>query len=327
MKNNIEKKEKKNDFSCPFPHLTVDGLVLNFQRKILLLKRKIYPFKNSWVLPGGFVEYGERVEEAIVREIKEETGLQTKIKKFLGVYSDPQRDPRAHHISLAYLLKIEKGKIRKNFESSQIKFFSLKRLPQKIGFDHQKIIEDFLKKHSFFLQKNPPSLYYPLYKKVDKELYFTIKKTWPQTKQIKLLSLKEKDEVLKKLIISQLLPNYRISFSFWLTSFKKKKISFPFLKKKCFLGEKEEIDDSWAIFRQDKEICRLGKRISFSKIKFKGKKEEIIEFILRFLLSCLLYDWRTPLWESLLFLKNKEEIDLKEFNSLLEKYDLTMIFL
>ena len=72
------------------PKLTVDGIILKNQ-KILLIRRKNPPFKDKWALPGGFVEYDEKVEDAIIREVFEETGLKTKICDFFGVYSDPGR--------------------------------------------------------------------------------------------------------------------------------------------------------------------------------------------------------------------------------------------
>ena len=65
------------------PRLTVDGAVLK-DNKVLLIKRKYDPFKGKWALPGGFVEYGEKVEDAVIREIYEETGLKTNINKMLN---------------------------------------------------------------------------------------------------------------------------------------------------------------------------------------------------------------------------------------------------
>jgi len=142
-----------NKFNCSFenlknsetktrsPILTVDGVILK-NDKILLVKRAIYPFIGFYELPGGHVEYGETVENAIKREMKEELGISVKIKKLIGVYSDPKRDPRYHTIAIVYLLKKGKGKIRLSKEASEFRYFSLKNLPQKIGFDHRKIIND-----------------------------------------------------------------------------------------------------------------------------------------------------------------------------------------
>jgi len=126
------------------PILTVDGLVSE-KGKILMVRRAHYPFIGYWVLPGGHVEYGEKVEEAIKREMKEELGVLVKIKKMIGVYSNPKRDPRYHTVSVVYLLKKGKGKIHLDNEASEFKYFSLKKLPSKIGFDHKKILSDLKK--------------------------------------------------------------------------------------------------------------------------------------------------------------------------------------
>jgi len=123
------------------PVLSVDGIIIE-KGKVLMIKRKIEPFKGYWVLPGGHVEYGETVENAIKREIKEELGVSAKIEKLIGVFSNPKRDPRYHSISIAYLLKKEKGgKITLNFEASEFKFFPLNNLPKNIGFDHREMIK------------------------------------------------------------------------------------------------------------------------------------------------------------------------------------------
>ena len=127
------------------PILTVDGIFLK-NDKVLLVKQNKYPFFGSWVVPGGHVEYGETVEAAIKREMKEEVGVAVKIKKLFGVYSDPKRDPRYHTASVVYLLEKGKGKIRLSKEASEFRYFSLKNLPKKIGFDHQKILNDLRKR-------------------------------------------------------------------------------------------------------------------------------------------------------------------------------------
>lgn len=126
------------------PILTVDGIVLE-KRKVLLVKRNHFPFVGSWTLPGGHVDYGETVEKAVKREMKEELGVPVKIKKLFGVYSDPKRDPRYHTCSAVYLLDKAEGKIRLNEEASEFRFFSLKNLPKNIGFDHRKILNDLKK--------------------------------------------------------------------------------------------------------------------------------------------------------------------------------------
>ena len=121
------------------PSITVDGVIIK-NGKILLVKRKNEPFKGRWALPGGFVEYGETVEKAVLREVKEETGMDAKIKKLVGVYSDPARDPRGHTISIVFLLEGEGDAIAGD-DAIEAKFFDLNELPP-LAFDHEKIIKD-----------------------------------------------------------------------------------------------------------------------------------------------------------------------------------------
>ena len=125
------------------PALTVDGVLIE-GGKILLIKRGREPFKGKWALPGGFVEYGERVEDAVVREFREETSIETGIKALVGVYSDPKRDPRGHTVSIAYLLEKKGGELRGGDDASDARFFSIEEMPE-LAFDHAKIIEDALR--------------------------------------------------------------------------------------------------------------------------------------------------------------------------------------
>ncbi|HPC81679.1 MAG TPA: NUDIX hydrolase, partial [Methanofastidiosum sp.] len=83
------------------PSLAVDILIL-FNNKLVLIKRGKEPFKDSFAIPGGFVEYGEAVESAAIREAKEETDLEVAELSLLGIYSDPNRDPRGHTISIVF---------------------------------------------------------------------------------------------------------------------------------------------------------------------------------------------------------------------------------
>lgn len=124
------------------PSLTVDGIVRE-DDDVLLIKRKNRPFKGSYALPGGFVEYNETVEEAVLREVEEETGLKTKIIELVGVYSSPDRDPRGHIVSTAFSLKVVGGELKEGSDAASAKFFDLDDLPD-LAFDHDEIIEDFL---------------------------------------------------------------------------------------------------------------------------------------------------------------------------------------
>jgi 8-oxo-dGTP diphosphatase len=124
--------------------ITVDAVILK-ENKIVLIKRRNAPFKEYYALPGGFVDYGEKVEDAVIREVKEETGLKTKIEKLVGVYSAPDRDPRGHTITIVYKLNITGGKLRSGDDAKEIGLFALDKLP-KLAFDHEEIIGDFIKK-------------------------------------------------------------------------------------------------------------------------------------------------------------------------------------
>jgi 8-oxo-dGTP diphosphatase len=122
------------------PRITVDGILIEYD-KILLIKRRNDPFKEMWALPGGFVDYGETTEHAIKREFYEETGLFCDIIELVGVYSDPQRDPRGHTISIIYELVKKAGHLQSGDDAMDCQFFPINNLPE-IAFDHQKIITD-----------------------------------------------------------------------------------------------------------------------------------------------------------------------------------------
>ena len=82
--------------------LTVDAII-PYKGKIVLIKRKNEPYKDYYALPGGIVEYGESVESALIREAKEETSLDVEPYKLVGVYSQPDRDPRGHFVSVCFI--------------------------------------------------------------------------------------------------------------------------------------------------------------------------------------------------------------------------------
>ena len=126
------------------PRITVDGVIIQ-DNTILLVKRKYSPFQHHWALPGGFVEYGETTETAVVRELNEETGLSTKVKKLIGVYSDPKRDPRGHTITIVYSLCISGGTLHSGDDADDVAFFDLQGLPT-LAFDHQSIVKDVLER-------------------------------------------------------------------------------------------------------------------------------------------------------------------------------------
>lgn len=125
------------------PTLTVDAIIKVNDDKIVLVKRKNPPYKGWWALPGGIVEYGETVEEAVKREVCEETGLEIEIEKLVNVYSDPKRDPRGHFISICFLCRKIGGTLRAATDAANVSIFSLKEVKNlKLAFDHKKMLED-----------------------------------------------------------------------------------------------------------------------------------------------------------------------------------------
>ncbi|HEX7047036.1 MAG TPA: NUDIX hydrolase [Gammaproteobacteria bacterium] len=123
------------------PLLTVDVIIelLDERGKIVLIERRHEPF--GWALPGGFVDVGETVEQAAVREAKEETGLDVTLKQLLGVYSDPQRDPRGHTVSVTFIATAN-GEPRGGDDAGQAQAFDPAN-PPVLAFDHAKILADY----------------------------------------------------------------------------------------------------------------------------------------------------------------------------------------
>ncbi len=123
------------------PWLTVDGIIL-VRGKILCVRRAHEPFKGQLALPGGFAELGETVEDAVVREVREETGLETRVVRLVGVYSDPARDPRGHTVSVAFELEPTGGTLKAGDDAADVVLVDPDRLPR-LAFDHSKIIADW----------------------------------------------------------------------------------------------------------------------------------------------------------------------------------------
>lgn len=130
------------------PYLAVDAILRLWEGdkfKGLVLIERLYP-PYGYALPGGFVELGESVESAILREVKEETGLDAEIKYLFGVYSDPNRDPRFHVVSVVFLCDAE-GLPKAGDDAKKVMVFKLEDLPlEKMSFDHGKILKDYLRK-------------------------------------------------------------------------------------------------------------------------------------------------------------------------------------
>jgi ADP-ribose pyrophosphatase YjhB (NUDIX family) len=126
------------------PLLTVD-MIINLGSseapRIVLVKRKNPP--HGWALPGGFVDFGETVEEAAIREACEETGLDIELERQFHSYSDPSRDPRGHMVSVVFAARA-KGVPKGGDDAKEAVAFGVDDLPPDIVFDHRRIIEDYL---------------------------------------------------------------------------------------------------------------------------------------------------------------------------------------
>jgi 8-oxo-dGTP diphosphatase len=140
----------KDLIPCPFcggqieryknPLPTVD-IIIETEEGIILIKRKNPPF--GWALPGGFVDYGESLEDAAVREAREETSLDVELLSQLGAYSDPSRDIRHHTISVVFRARVKAGEPGAADDAAEIGIFTPSSLPKDLAFDHGRIIEDY----------------------------------------------------------------------------------------------------------------------------------------------------------------------------------------
>ncbi len=107
---------------------------------IVLIERKNPPY--GWAIPGGFVDYGESLEETAVREAKEETGLDVTLVTQLHTYSDPKRDPRHHTITTVFIARA-KGTPKGGDDARRAKVFTKDNLPSPLAFDHERILKDY----------------------------------------------------------------------------------------------------------------------------------------------------------------------------------------
>jgi 8-oxo-dGTP diphosphatase len=158
------KKGKK----CPYcgryysRYLGADALVMEKDRVLLVKRHQQTREGGKWALPGGMLEWSETLSQAVLSELKEETGYQGKIIKLFKIYSQPDREPKdGQNVTAVFIVKILK-KVSDKFDSQEIaevKWFSKKKLPKKMAFDHRKIIKDYLQSKSNEFNKKTKKIY------------------------------------------------------------------------------------------------------------------------------------------------------------------------
>jgi 8-oxo-dGTP diphosphatase len=125
------------------PTPTVD-VILQRDSNVLMIRRKNDPFKDCLALPGGFVNEGETIEEAMKREALEETSLEVEPVEILGAYSDPKRDPRKHIVTVVFVGIIVGGNSKPGDDAASIEWVKIADiLRQQIAFDHAQILRDY----------------------------------------------------------------------------------------------------------------------------------------------------------------------------------------
>lgn len=122
------------------PALAADCVIFHGDA-VVLVRRGHEPFKGFYALPGGGVEIGETVEQACIREMREETGLEISDLRLVGVYSEPDRDPRGHVVSVAFLAEADISGLRAGSDAAEVEIVTDWR-NHRLAFDHQKIILD-----------------------------------------------------------------------------------------------------------------------------------------------------------------------------------------
>ncbi len=121
------------------PLLTVDAVIVDPSRGLVLVRRANPPFAGTWALPGGFVEVGETCEAACVREAREETGLEVEITGLVGVFSAPDRDPRGHTVSAVYLCRPTGGELAAASDAADVRWCT-DLTGVELAFDHRDIL-------------------------------------------------------------------------------------------------------------------------------------------------------------------------------------------
>jgi 8-oxo-dGTP diphosphatase len=131
-----------SEYRNPIP--TTDAIIARDDGAIVLIRRKNPPL--GWAIPGGYVEYGEEISKACVREAREETSLEVEPLVQLFTYSDPRRDPRQHNISTVYACRMKGGELAAGDDAADAKWFAEREVPWgELCFDHAEILRDYFR--------------------------------------------------------------------------------------------------------------------------------------------------------------------------------------
>jgi len=139
-------KKGKYIYDWPRPMVTVDAVVFTFsgdKAKVLLINRGSEPFKGQWALPGGFVDIDEELEDAVARELEEETGLAGVRLEQMHTFGKCGRDPRGRQITIAFMGIATKGQnsIKAGDDAAQARWFDVNKLPKDMAFDHDEVVK------------------------------------------------------------------------------------------------------------------------------------------------------------------------------------------
>ena len=126
--------------------VSIDAVIIR-DSKILLIKRGVEPFKGFWATPGGYVSWDESTEEAVAREVYEETGLSVTGTKLVCVRSQPSRHPK-QTINIVYLAEVSDGEAAPSDDATEVKWFALDSIPENLAFDHAQNITDAIKRRN-----------------------------------------------------------------------------------------------------------------------------------------------------------------------------------
>jgi ADP-ribose pyrophosphatase YjhB (NUDIX family) len=143
----IDSRTRKRCPDCDFVHyrnpIPAAGAIIENNGSILLVKRKYPPYVGDWCFPAGFMEYGESPERCCIRELKEETGLDVKLRQCFRVYAGDD-DPRSKAVLILYLVESYDGELNPGDDASETRYFAENEMPNNIAFkSHRQAIKDY----------------------------------------------------------------------------------------------------------------------------------------------------------------------------------------